>query len=56
MDGNLSLILAILVSISDVLAQVIKYKLPPILSLFIGCLLMGVCCGLDPMAIFKTCC
>ena len=39
MDGNLSLILAFLVSISVVLALVIKFKLHPFLSLFIGCLL-----------------
>ena len=56
MDGNLSLILAFLVSISVVLALVIKFKLHPFLSLFIGCLLMGVCSGLDPMAIIKTSC
>ena len=36
MDGNLSLILAFLVSISVVLALVIKFKLHPFLSLFIG--------------------
>ena len=40
MDGNLSLILAFLVSISVVLALVIKFKLHPFLSLFIGCLLI----------------
>ena len=51
MDGNLSLILAFLVSISVVLALVIKFKLHPFPSLFIGCLLMGVCSGLDPMAL-----
>ena len=42
MDGNLSLILAFLVSISVVLALVIKFKLHPFLSLFIGCLLANL--------------
>lgn len=56
MDGHFSLILAFLVSISVVLALVIKCKLHPFLSLFIGCLLMGVCSGLDPIAIIKTSC
>ena len=54
MDGNLSLILAFLVSISVVLALVIKFKLHPFLSLFIGCLLILSSFLIAPIPFKKT--